>query len=224
MRSLFSLLTAPASHGFCLLSSFSHIFTLSHPPPSHPSASLLLNLETPPPHSPSRSPSYRSVFFLSCYMSQIPVMFLPSDHWPTSLFFLFFLVALFLASCFTRRLSFSRATSAFPWSLFYQKKCNLHIRPQSQNWASCCFTMCPSVEVLYNYLACDVSTWGGFLRFLCVFMSLMFIKVDVTQSSFGLKSYFQCFIPVCHRWLNPEVNWKKKRKSQNSWIRLGFMP
>lgn len=33
MSALFSLLTAPASHGFCLLSSFSHIFTLSHPPP-----------------------------------------------------------------------------------------------------------------------------------------------------------------------------------------------
>lgn len=77
MRSLFSLLAAPASHGFRLLSSFSHIFTLSHPPPSHPSASLLLNLEIPPP---SWSPSSRSVFFLSCYMSQIPVMFLPSDH------------------------------------------------------------------------------------------------------------------------------------------------
>lgn len=57
MRSLFSLLTAPASHGFRLLSSFSHIFTLSHPPPSHPSASLLLNLEIPPPpgrHLPVR--------------------------------------------------------------------------------------------------------------------------------------------------------------------------
>lgn len=216
MRSLFSLLTAPASHGFCLLSSFSHIFTLSHPPPSHPSASLRLNLEPPP----ARSPSSRSVFFLSCYMSQIPVMFLPSDHWPTSLFF-FFLVALFLASCFTRRLSFSRATSAFPWSLFYQKKCNLHIRPHSQNWASCCFTACPSLEVLYNYLACDVSTRGGFLRFLCVFMSLMFIKVDVTQSSFGLKSYFQCFIPVCPRWLNPEVNWKKKKNPKIVGLDLG---
>lgn len=88
MRSLFSLLTAPASHGFCLLSSFSHIFTLSHPTPSHPSASLLLNLEIPPLF---QSPSSRSVFFLSCYMSQIPVMFLPSDHWPTSLFFFFWL-------------------------------------------------------------------------------------------------------------------------------------
>lgn len=157
MRSLFSLLTAPASHGFCLLSSFSHIFTLSHPPPSHPSASLLLNLEIPPP-----LPLPVAILpfgFLSLLLHvtdpcHVPP-FRPLTHFPL---FSFFLVALFLASCFTRRLSFSRATSAFPWSLFYQKKCNLHIRPQSQNWASCCFTTCPSVEVLYNYLACDVST------------------------------------------------------------------
>lgn len=52
-------LTAPASHGFCLFLSFSHIFTLTlPPPPSHPSASLLLNLETPPL---SKSPSSHSL-------------------------------------------------------------------------------------------------------------------------------------------------------------------
>lgn len=163
MRSLFFL---SLSNSSCLPWTLPFLIFLSHfhplsspppPPPSHPSASLLLNLEIPPfsrspsSHSPSFSPAtcHRS---LSCSSLQT------IDPLPS---FFFFFLTLFLASCFTRRLSFSRATFAGPLLrrfLFYQKKCNLHMKPQSQKWASCCFAACPSAEVLYNYLACDVST------------------------------------------------------------------
>lgn len=136
-----------ASHGLCHFSSVSHIFTLtlpSPPPPSHPSASLLLNLESPPlslpPSSHLLSLSYSPA---TCHRSLSRSSLQTIDPLPS------FFFASFLASCFTRRLSFSRATSPVPGPLlrqflFYKKKRNLHIKPKSRKWALCYFNACPS--------------------------------------------------------------------------------
>lgn len=137
-----------ASHGLCLSSSVSHTFTLAlpSPPPSHPSASLLLNLESPPlslpPSSHLLSLSYSPA---TCHRSLLRSSLQTVDPLPS--FFFFF--ASFLALCFTRRLSFSRATSPVPGPLlcqfeFYQKKRNLHIKLKSRKWALCHFNACPS--------------------------------------------------------------------------------
>lgn len=127
----------------------SHTFTLTlpspPPPPSHPSASLLLNLESPPlslpPSSHFLSLSYSPA---TCHRSLSRSSLQTIDPLPSSFFF-----ASFLASCFTRRLSFSRATSPIPHPLlrqfpFYQKKRNLHIKLKSRKWALCYFNACPS--------------------------------------------------------------------------------
>lgn len=122
-------------------------------------------------------------------MSQIAVTFLPSDRWPTSLF-----SASFLASCFTRRLSFTRTTS-LPIcpppqkNLFYQKSHNLHNEPKSKDKKKkglalfdCLFLTISKWSWLVVFHHCDFFFWVFFLYF---------SMIDVIKSEHQLLSWIE---------------------------------
>lgn len=127
--------------GSCLpwirfFSSFYHIFTLvlPPPPPPHPSASLPLNLETPPFSPPPSSHSHSLSFSpATCHRSLSRSSLQTADPLPS------FFFTPFPASCFTRRLSFSRSNFSLPFLLpcspnfyFTKKSHNLHLKPKSR--------------------------------------------------------------------------------------------
>lgn len=166
-------LTAPASCGLCLFPSFSHIFTLTlPPPPSHPSASLLLNLETPP-LSPPPSSHLLSLSFspATCHRSLSRSSLQTVDPLPSFLHCSLLPVLPDVCPSVEQLLPFLRPCSA---NFYFSKRGVTYIKkPKSKKQARCYSTACPSqriCKIIRPVMFHHNDVFFRFLLFLIIFL------------------------------------------------------